>query len=366
MKEKKVLIVGPINKDGIGGRLEEMKIWANVLQDLELSPMVFSPYFSSQYFGKVKCVEIFDLFFHQYFSFLPKKIKGWLLRIWYSRFFKKRRDQFYKSKSWHKFASSFSHVLLFITNDSPERQIFESYLSNKVLIRFTGTISDFNKLNSDGEMLSLSNRSYIFHSKELLKGYIPKLPYHFIDQTCQNEEKLLNLAPVRSLKTFAMVGLFMEVKQMDLIIKLFKKLPQYHLLIFGKGELETYYRKIITDLDITNVELKGFLDPEFSDKLYQQFDALIINSAHETGPLTGVEAMAAGRLIFSKPIGSMPSRLKDYPWFIFHDLIELQLKFEQLSQLPSNEINKTSFAMRDLYLNNYSYRSLTNQISSIF
>jgi len=209
-KEKKVLLVGPLNSAGVGGMLEEMKVWSKALKLANCNISVFSMFNANPYFGDIPVFESLDLISP---FFLTKKIRKIALRIWGSTPFKKRRDGFYLSKNWNSFANRFDHIILFITDSSKERLIFESSIKAKIAIRFTGTLGDFTNLKKDQKLAVKENRKYVFHAPALLFGFQPSIPTYFVDQTALFEEDLLQIPISSSISTFAMIGLFMQVKQ---------------------------------------------------------------------------------------------------------------------------------------------------------
>lgn len=360
-KGKKILLVGPLNSEGVGGRLEEMKVWANALRLAECEVSVFSMFNANPYFGSVPVYESIDIF-------LPiasrSSFRKLALRIWGSKPFKKRRNNFYLSKKWESFSSRYDHIVLFITDSSKERSIFESSSLASVLIRFTGTISDFSNIQNDADLGFLHNRKYIFHDPALLFGYKPVIPAYFVDQTALAEKKLLQIPISSALATFAMIGLFMEVKQVEEVILKFAQFPKHKLLIFGKGELESTYRALIAQNKLTNVEIRGFYPSSQMAEMYSQFDALIINSTEETGPMTGVEAMAAGKIILSKRIGAMAGRLRDEQ-LIIDDNHPLENVIKSLLISENEMIAEIKTRLRNRYLENYSNESISNKIAQV-
>ncbi|MHA7129386.1 glycosyltransferase family 4 protein [Algoriphagus namhaensis] len=361
---EKVLLVGPLNAAGAGGRLEEMKVWASLITNQGRSVTVFTPYFAKSHFEASSCLESADVVLK---GLLPRS--GWIrslfLRVWYSKLFKSARDRFYATKSWEDFASGFSTIILFITEKSREVEIFKSNLSTVVFTRFTGLIGDLHALKQMDQTNSSSVRGYIFHSKELIPDIQLSKATRFVDQTAAQEDDLLQLNLVKQAKTFAMIGLFMPIKQMEEVIRLFAQLKNLKLKIYGKGESEPAYRNLIQATDASNVEICGFVEPKEISRLYSEFDVLIINSISETGPMTGVEAMAAGRIILTKKVGSMPSRLGGESQLLYDSIDELKAKILSLEASTAQEIHEISTFLRDRYLQNYSNKSLSSQIENI-
>jgi glycosyltransferase involved in cell wall biosynthesis len=361
---KNILLVGPLNKEGVGGRLEEMKLWAKLLNGPAIHLEVFTPNFSGNYFGGISCKETFDLKFPGAWS--KGRLRKMLLRIWYSQLFKNSRDRFYQSITWRNFAEKFDEIFLFITDDSKERIIFESDLKNHVYLRYTGTVSNFSRINNDSSLIKNTDlRSYIFHSTSLLQGNSPEISTVFIDQTAILEEKLLKIPISGEAMTFGMVGLFMEVKQVEGVIRVFEKFPSLQLLLFGQGELKPRYLELIHELNLTNIQILDFVSPDQIDEIYKKIDVLIINSEHETGPMTGVEAMASGKLILSRPIGAMPSRLKGFPDLIYDSDRDLEKKIKLISSLPLSSVESIKNRIREVYKKEFSLLILESQLQAL-
>lgn len=359
----KVLLVGPINDQGLGGRFEEMRVWVRFLEEEQFDVSVFSMFNSRFGLGNVKMVESVHLVFPNLWSWFPR-LRNLILRVWSSRFFRKQRDNFYTSKKWSAFAHSFNHIILFITHQSREIKIFDSSLPIAVSIRFTGTIHDFSVLKDHHKNLSEAARNYVIHAPGLFHGFENSIPKVFIDQTTLAEKSLLDLKIDSNLKVFAMIGLFMEVKQMEQVIHVFANLPNLNLILFGTGALQTSYQAKIDALGLSNVKIAGFVAPDQISLLYAQIDALIINSSEETGPMTGIEAMASGKLVFSKPVGAMRERLSD-PEMIFDNPEDLTEKIRRFSILPPDRIIEYKTTLRKRYLENYSNLEVKKQIKNM-
>ncbi|SEF41714.1 glycosyltransferase family 4 protein [Algoriphagus boritolerans] len=361
--KSKILLVGPINDQGIGGRFEEMRVWVRFLEEEQFNVSVFSMFNSRFGLENAKMVESVHLVFPNFWSWFPG-LRNLILRVWSSRFFRNQRDNFYASKKWLVFARSFNHIILFITHQSREIKIFDSSLPVAVSIRFTGTVHDFSILKNHHKKLSKAARNYVIHAPGLFYGFENSIPKVYIDQTTLAEKLLLHLKIDANLKVFAMIGLFMEVKQMEEVINVFAKLPNLNLILFGTGELQTSYQNQIDTLGLSNVKIAGFVAPDQIALLYAQIDALIINSSEETGPMTGIEAMASGKLILSRPVGAMRERLRD-PEMIFDKAEDLIEKIKRYSSLPPEKIIEYKTTLRTRYLENYSNLQVKKQIKNM-
>lgn len=361
--KSKVLLVGPINDQGLGGRFEEMRVWARFLEEEQFEISVFSMFNSRFGLGNAKMIESVHLVFPNLWSWFPG-LRNLVLRVWSSRFFRNQRDNFYTSKRWSAFAHSFNHIILFITHQSKEIKIFDSSMPIPISIRFTGTVHDFSGLKNHHRKLSEAARNYVIHAPGLFHGFENSISKVYIDQTTLAEKSLLELKIDANLKVFAMIGLFMEVKQMEQVIHVFANLPNLNLILFGTGALQTSYQAKIDALGLSNVKIAGFVAPDQISLLYAQIDALIINSSEETGPMTGIEAMASGKFIFSRPVGAMLERLRD-PEMIFDKVEDLTEKIKKYSTLPPERIIEYKTTLRTRYLENYSNLELKKQIKNM-
>ncbi len=86
--------------------------------------------------------------------------------------------------------------------------------------------------------------------------------------------------------------------------------PLLRMRIGGVGPRRADFVKHCNGLGIGDrVEWLGYINPQNRAEFYGSIDAFVISSPQEGGPITGLEAMAAGRAIISTPVGAMPSRL---------------------------------------------------------
>jgi glycosyltransferase involved in cell wall biosynthesis len=93
-------------------------------------------------------------------------------------------------------------------------------------------------------------------------------------------------------------------------------MPALRLKIAGSGAQEAAIKRLAAELRLGDGV--QFL-PYVSDRVafFEAIDAFIIASEVEGGPITGVEAMAAGLPIVTTPVGAMPERLKDHSEALF-------------------------------------------------
>jgi glycosyltransferase involved in cell wall biosynthesis len=134
------------------------------------------------------------------------------------------------------------------------------------------------------------------------------------------EDKLLGL-PIDTISrcenvTIGTVSRLDRGKGIDTLLYAFSKLIQNRtinarLKIAGDGEYEGQLRKIMEEMNLAAcVEFVGHIPTEAIHSFYGSLDIFIMPSEWEGGPVTGVEAMAAGLPIISTPVGAMPERLR--------------------------------------------------------
>ena len=111
---------------------------------------------------------------------------------------------------------------------------------------------------------------------------------------------------------FISVGRLNKGKNQEMLLRVFKELKKkkIRLYIFGVGELDSYLKNIIVQLNIDNqVFLKGFSNDIFS--YLKGADAFLFGSNHEGFPNVLVEAMACGLPIVSTNCPSGPNEIME-------------------------------------------------------
>jgi glycosyltransferase involved in cell wall biosynthesis len=103
------------------------------------------------------------------------------------------------------------------------------------------------------------------------------------------------------------------VKDLDSLIRAVAALPaaaaSVQLRIGGDGPQEDELRQLCAELGVADrVHFSGYVEDRVG--FYGSIDVFAITSLAEGGPVTGVEAMAAGLPIVSTAVGAMPERLR--------------------------------------------------------
>lgn len=237
-------------------------------------------------------------------------------------------------------------------------------INKPIVLRTTGEIF---KINKSLENLLPIASSILVHSKSnkaLLNTITPK-NINIIDQTTLLEKELLKISiEIKQELVFGYLGRFSKEKGVVELLNIFKN-NNLKIIVAGSGNLENEVLDLINDKN----NFIGELNPESLDIFFKKIDVLIIPSHEEAGPLVGIEAMAAGKLIFSTKIGAMEERLyktnNDF-WFD----INIEQSFLQLLQRVKNiapeEIKVIRERNREIYLENYSIEKVSNDYLSVF
>lgn len=131
------------------------------------------------------------------------------------------------------------------------------------------------------------------------------------------EDELLALPTPRAGGAPVVVGTLCrldDVKGLDVLVAAFARALDRHrdlvLRIGGTGAQEAPLRAQCAALGIADrVELVGLVEDKVA--FYAGLDIFALSSRSEGGPVSGVEAMAAGLPIVSTVVGAMPERLAD-------------------------------------------------------
>jgi glycosyltransferase involved in cell wall biosynthesis len=228
-----------------------------------------------------------------------------------------------------------------------------------VIFRTTGTIKQ--KKNLDW---CLDVKKFIHHSEanaKILENRI-STNYEIIDQCSLSERKLLSNTKIsKKINNFLVVSRLTEEKQIDRIIKAFNQVSDEKdlLIIYGEGPLDDYLR----DLAKMNnrIIFKGFINNSKIDTVFKEADCFIISSKEEAGPITAIEAMAAGKVIISTKVGAMQERFNNLCFWYDGSVSDLKVKMKMVKKMDHQAITERYYQMRNLYLNNHSVKKITNQ-----
>ena len=236
--------------------------------------------------------------------------------------------------------------------------------NKKVFFRTTGTItfSEYDFIDSVDCFIhhSVRNANQIENRKH---------KYEIIDQCAYNETDLLSVSPSkREIHNFLILSRLSEEKGIENAIDFFLKSCSEGdvLYVAGNGPLENSLKNKYKESN--NIKFTGFIDRFQLSRLFESVDSLIICSPEESGPLVGIEAMAAGKIIISTKVGAMGERLENTLnqfWFNYNDLWSFKETFAIVKLLNKEQIESVSLSIREKYSKEYSVNQISKKYLNI-
>jgi len=376
----KVLIIGPFEDYG-GREIEANLVASSLLNDYSLlvcstgNMTVNSQVYNSKW--KTKTTSLKKQLYKNYHYFKPASIVSFLrnkqkepVHFYVNNKFNSRFN--IKKKEIHQLRKLIDVVdIIFILAHlftSRTKEIIElaSGFNKKIIFRTTGAIE---RKSSWPDYLNKVNL-FIHHSESNARNLHSNLSvkYKVIDQSAIQEEKLLKLPYLkRPIQNFVVIGRFSPEKNILNLISYFKKCSSGNdsLYIVGDGEGRPAIEKELTGCH--NVKILGQLSTFEIANLYEKMDCLIIPSLNEAGPLVGIEAMAAARIILSTRVGAMPERLKDTGnnfWFEAKSYDSFKYEFLRMKETELELIESISINNRKIYLQNHSKKEVSSFYSA--
>jgi len=377
--KKKVLFFGPIGNDG--GREVEVNLIANALKEnYDLSILCLRKISEDSF--ALKNIDNFK------WTVINREIylKNPVIKVlgWFSKFYNRGNNS-----PFHYIRNGISkRIFNFdrLTDDVIEEQIKKvdiviacvqltsiyldkvialcNKLKKPIIIRTTGTIN----LN-DVNLESIKGASrFLFHSNQnanILLNKI-KVPYSIIDQCTLQEKTLLDL-PIDVSKPlrYGYLGRLSEEKGISELAKYFQNC-EHKFLIAGEGPLKNEILEIISKND--KCSYFGFVSLGEISSFFKEIDVLIIPSHEESGPLVGLEALAAGKIIISTKVGAMTDRLvetKNQFWININDLNTLESEITKLTTSSTVDLRNIAIENRENYLRNYNFTIIKEQYLSV-
>lgn len=237
----------------------------------------------------------------------------------------------------------------------PEISAISKQFKKPLLFRTTGAI--VKKTIQNTEFLRNVN-CFIHHSSVNAKNFEK---YYFehsfikIDQCAFNEVDLIKL-PLNNgnNKTFATISRIEKDKNIDVVIKAFLKTKNEGetLYVIGEGlEFNTLVNLANGD---KSVIFTGFVSNTKIVNYLKHIDCVIVSYYKlETGPLTGIESMAAGKLIISSKTGAMEERLGNDCFWYDGTQEDLENRLNEVRELSNKEVFELSKKVRERYLESY-------------
>ena len=237
--------------------------------------------------------------------------------------------------------------------------------NKKVLFRTTGTITfaDYDFINSVD--------CFIHHSQNNVKQIENKRKHKFviIDQCAYNEIDLFKIPTSnKEINNFLILSRLSVEKGVTQIIDFFLRVCSQDdvLFIAGNGILENDLK--IRYIESRNIKFKGFVNSSNVSELFEEIDCLIIPSPEESGPLVGIEAMSAGKVIMSTRVGAMEERMKDtlnQYWFDYNDFESFKGVFGKVKRMDKIQIHNLSKNLKERYKEEYSIYKIGNNYQNV-
>jgi glycosyltransferase involved in cell wall biosynthesis len=235
--------------------------------------------------------------------------------------------------------------------------------NKKIVFRTTGTIQP----NQNFDYLNQVDL-FIHHSESnACRLQIKNHKYVTIDQCAFNEEELLKIPLVNSrVKNFLVIGRFEKEKNIDIVIESFLRVKSEGdlLYVIGDGAEVNNLTKIANNNE--SIVFPGFVSNNNLKEFFLKVDCVIISSNEESGPLVGIESMAAGKLLLSTKVGAMPERLKDIKTFWFDKSVEsLIQQIIKVKEMDKREVLLLSNNIKERYRHEYSKNKIASKYLEI-
>ena len=368
--KKKVLLFGPIGD--FGGRDIEVNIIVKAIRD-QYQTAVFSSIYITDNSYAIKGLE--EVEFNSFEIQIYKS--NWFLRtlaqLFYWKNKKKKLPYAYLKNDISNFFFDFEKARKIILFNELKKadaviacvQLTSSYLKEAIeichkqnkpfFVRTTGTIRQFD-INS----LHFLNKvtCFIHHSESNADNFKKQLslPFVIIDQCAPFEQELLAIPLDKNNKVYGYLGRLSIEKGILELIRFFKDLDSGKLFIAGDGPLKGEMLSLINQSK--NIEYLDQIEPRDLNIFFKKISTLIIPSKEESGPLVGIEAMAAAKLILSTRVGAMAERLKNSGndfWFDIDDQSSFFDSLAIINNLNDPEFQKIANTNREVYLAEYQF-----------
>ncbi|MGG5488345.1 glycosyltransferase [Gaetbulibacter sp. PBL-D1] len=203
------------------------------------------------------------------------------------------------------------------------------------------------------------------NAKNLNKQIGEELPYIIVDQCVTVEENLLKL-PISFKKPlrFGFLGRIEGNKNVLTLARFFAK-ADLTFIIAGKGNQLTALIEVIKDAP--KCQYLGVLKNDEIVDFFEKIDVLIISSSYEAGPLVGLEAMAAGKLLLSTEVGAMTDRLSGINSFWLDSNLENSLceHVSKLNDMSDLECENFASKLRSRYKERYNVKYISSLYNKV-
>jgi len=208
---------------------------------------------------------------------------------------------------------------------------------------------------------------FVHHSEDNARRLSRQIKHNYtiIDQCAINEKLLLK----HDIKTgneikYGYLGRLVDSKRIKYLVDFFSN-SNNQFFIAGDGLLKDYVIEAVNEND--NLKYMGHLDYKKIEDFFEEIDVLIISSKEESGPLVGLEAMAAGKIVVSTKVGAMYERLKGVSksFWLDNDLDNLSSFVLEINNLSFHAVNELKISNRETYNKQYSLEKIKNQYLTV-
>lgn len=375
--KSKILIIGPI--EDLGGRELEAGFIASVLKkDFDVSVLSTGNISSkSQLYeisNGIRMTSLKQRLFEKFKFLRPATFLSYLrnnrkeplyfyVNNQFNSRFTKPREKSILKETFERYDLIFiiAHLQTLRTKEIIE---YSRQLNKPVVFRTTGEI----ELSAGAPAYFKNVDLFLHHSIINANNLHEKLKvknYAIIDQNSYMEDELLKIPAVKKgAKKFVAIARLAPEKNLFNLISFFNEYAEDddELLIVGTGKL---FQELLSITEETNnIKLLGHVSLHELNKIYANSDCAIIPAYTEAGPLVGIDAMAAGKVILSTKTGAMPERLEntlnDF-WFEPDDKKTFQKQFERIKNLSPSEVEEIANMNRETYLKKYSKKMISKQ-----
>ena len=148
-----------------------------------------------------------------------------------------------------------------------------------------------------------------------------------------------------------------QEKDVPYIIELAKKMEDFFFILIGAGPDESKYKKMASS--ISNVRFLGYKGE--IEKYYCLFDAFLLTSKMEGTPISILEAMASGLVVFAPDVGAISSIISDgNTGFLISKDID-----KDVETISANYENRDiGFAAREYVVSNHNIKEISSKFLS--
>lgn len=200
-----------------------------------------------------------------------------------------------------------------------------------------------------------------------------------LDIMIPNEMNLLKVNPKESNDTknlvFGFLGRISREKNimdmlllMDILNK--KNKLQCKLIIQGEGDA-TYIKELMTKIIELKLDefiiLKNYaINPMKTHDFFDNIDVFLVTSIHEGGPITSLEAAAAGRIVLGYDVGAMNDRFGQFSYVVNNNFEELYNSAIQIVNMDYEERNNLALRIKNHYTSAISNQQKIKNLIAVF